>query len=101
MDFRWQIECVLLSKWFIVYISTRQKNKGEFANFIIGLSDAPKYDIIWTKNENLIERQYLWKEAINHIAVFSPNTVILRGVRKAYKNNWWTLLLNNQTLKEE
>ena len=36
------------------------KLKGEFANFFIGLSDAPKYDIIWTENENLIEGQYLW-----------------------------------------
>ena len=25
--------------------------------------------------------QYLWIEAINHIAVFSPNNVILRGIR--------------------
>ena len=30
--------------------------KGEFANFFIGLSDASKYDIVWTENENLINR---------------------------------------------
>ena len=70
--------------------------------FFIGLTDAPKYDIIWTENENLIdrffpeilmfneclkrvkyvfERQYLWKEAINQVFVFSTNNVIIRGIR--------------------
>ena len=31
--------------------------KGDFANCFIGLlAAAPKYDIIWTENENLIDR---------------------------------------------
>ena len=30
--------------------------KGEFTNFFIGLYDGPKYDFIWTKNENLMDR---------------------------------------------
>ena len=29
----------------------------------------------------LFKRQYLWNEAINHIAVLSPNNVILRSIR--------------------
>ena len=28
--------------------------KGEFAKFSIGLSDAPKYDIIWIENSEVI-----------------------------------------------
>jgi len=28
----------------------------------------------------ILERQYLWKEAINHFAVFSPCSVILKGI---------------------
>ena len=30
--------------------------KGEFANFLYGRSDSLKYDIIWSENENLIDR---------------------------------------------
>ena len=67
--------------------------KGEFANFSIDLSDASKNDIVMTENETLIERQYFWNEAINHIATFSPNNVILRGIRLVNKKNWRTLLL--------
>ena len=29
--------------------------KGEFDNFINDLSDAPKYDIIWTENRDVID----------------------------------------------
>ena len=29
--------------------------KGKFANFF-GLSEPPKYDIIWNENENFIDR---------------------------------------------
>ena len=36
-----------------------------------------RLDTLWTHSE----RQYLWKEAINHTAVVSPNNVILRGIR--------------------
>jgi len=32
-----------------------QNFKGEFANFVIGLSGASKYDIIWTENDNVID----------------------------------------------
>ena len=42
----------------------------------------------------LAERQYLWKEAINHIAVFSPNNVKLWGIRWANKKILWTLPLS-------
>jgi len=31
----------------------------------------------WT----LFESEHLWKEAINHIAVFGTNNVILKGIR--------------------
>ena len=34
------------------------------------------------------ERQYLRNEAIYHIAVFTPNSVILRGIRLANKQNF-------------
>jgi len=29
--------------------------EGRVRQFFIGLSDAPKYGIIWTKNENLVD----------------------------------------------
>ena len=33
--------------------------------------------------------QYLWNEAINHIAVFSPNNVILKGIRYNIQRYDW------------
>ena len=45
----------------------------------------------------LCERQYLWNEAINHIAVFSLNIVILKIITKANKNFWQTLLVSGNT----
>ena len=75
-----------------------------FANFSIRLSDASKYDVIdrshvkmlgnwvhvvwkyeWTHFPKFFERQYLWNEAINHFVVFSPNEVMLRGIRYGNK----------------
>ena len=32
------------------YKKSNQTIKGEFTNFFIGQSDAPKYNIIWSEN---------------------------------------------------
>ena len=44
---------------YLVFIKTNMIHtlallKGKFVNFFISLSNAPKYDIIWTENENWI-----------------------------------------------
>ena len=45
------------------------------------ISDALKYDIIWTENGDVID---LWNEAGNQIIVFCPNNVKLNANNK----NW-------------
>ena len=68
-------------------------SKESLQFFFIGVSDAPKYNITWTENVNVIDRfipkiikslivlsQYFCNEATNHIAVFSPNNVILSNI---------------------
>ena len=41
---------------FYFALTARKSLKGEFVNFFFGRSDAPKYDIIWSENESLIDR---------------------------------------------
>ena len=56
--------------------------KGEFAKFLIGSSDAPKYDITWTENENLIDR-------------FPPEILTFKKCSKRVQHvnkNWRTLM---------
>ena len=71
--------------------------KERVHQFFIGLSDAPKYDIIRTENGEVIDsfippEILKFKEGskrVQHvfdIAFFSPENVILRGIRKANEN---------------
>ena len=45
------------TKYSLLYIFFALFLKGEFANFFIGLSNAPKYDIYldWIENDNFID----------------------------------------------
>ena len=56
----------LFSLWMLEFFRCESRGPGSFAP---GRKD-PGFVL-----------QYLWNEAINHIAVFSPNNVIHRGIR--------------------
>ena len=50
---------VLIPKYFMCRSYYKEVNsilKGKFAKYFIGLSDAAKYDTIWTENENFSYR---------------------------------------------
>jgi len=47
--------------------------KRELANFVIGVSDVPKYDIIWTENGDVTDSfipEILTFKAINQVFSF-------------------------------
>ena len=55
--------------------------RESLGSFHWSVPNAPMYDIIWTDLIDCINDVNIWNEAINHIDIFSPNNVILKGIR--------------------